>query len=515
MLQRLRTLRAAVLALPLALTVANAQDLKLDVVGGSAPGTLSMDLSPGLYPFELCCIFAASNPGPTPLAIVDPADPRSMSIGAANIAASFVGVLGLDGHFRLGPVAVPPLPNLLDAGFFFQGVTLPGPGTIVDRISNPAAVRIGVPGTFRDRGVFMALDRAFATVLPRADGRWMVVGGGRGGLLAQVATRTTEIYDDVTDTFVAGPPMTTERSLHTMTKLQDGRWLLTGGVNNINDPQNLCEVYDPATDTFTAVAPMITPRTGHTATLLNDGRVFVAGGLAAMTVTPSAIYAIFDTTNLTEIYNPVTNTWTAGPNLRTPRAGQVAIPRPDGRVLIAGGISWDNLIIVQLPAVRNTTDIYNPVTNTISAGPSMSTAHSLIDAVPLGNDRWLVAGGITALTLTSPGTSTTVCEIYNAGTNTWTTTGSMATARGNHKTWSIGGGRFLSVGGGNGTLLAPVPLATGEIFDVATNAWTPGPSLTIPRAGAAAFLTPRGQVHVMGGGTSNGAIAISSEFYFF
>jgi hypothetical protein len=489
--------------------------LHLDVVGGSTPGTLAMDLYPGLYPMETSFLLVGIDPGPTPIAIVDPNDSRFVNVGLSAIGNSMFGYLGLDGHFRVGPLTVPALPGLVDALFIFQGITFPGTTTFFDRISNPEAIRLGNAGTFRDRGVVMAHDRAFATVLPRVDGRWMVVGGGRGGLLAQTATATTEIYDDLTDLFVPGPTMTTERSLHTMTKLPDGRWLLIGGVDRLNNPQALCEIYDPATDAFTACAPMNTPRTGHTATLLPDGRVFAAGGLAAMTTTPSALYAIFDTTNTTEIYNPATNTWTAGPNLRTPRVGQVAMLRPDGRVLLAGGISWDDFIVFRLPATRNTSDLFTPSTNTIAAGPSMSTPHALIDPVPLGNDRWLVAGGINAVTLTSPGTMTNVAEIYNAAANTWTTVAPFATARGNFAYWSLGGGRVLCVGGANGTITSPVPLASGEVFDTATNAWTAGPTMNIPRTAAAMLLTPRGQVHVLGGGTSNNTIATGTEWYYF
>lgn len=503
------------LVVPCLLACLTAQTpLSLDVVGGTMAGRLSLDLAPGLYPFETCFILTGITAGPTPLALLDPSDPRSVSVGTSTLSNSFFGFLGIDGHFRVGPFAIPSLPALVDAGFFFQGITFPGTQTFVDRISNPAAIRMGTLGTFRDRGVYLTFDRAFATVLLRADRRWLVAGGGRGALLAQVATSATEIYDDVTDAFLPGPPMVAPRSIHTMTELRDGRTLFVGGVDNLNDPQASCEIYNPATDTFTAIAPMISPRAGHTATLLPDGRVFVAGGLANITVLPSAVYAIFDTTSTTEIYNPANNTWTAGPNMRTPRAGQAAILRPDGRVLLAGGVSFDDFIILRLPAVRNTTEIYNPATNTTSVGPSMVTAHSLVDPVPLGSDRYLIPGGISALSLASPGTSSTACEVYNALANTFTAVGSMATARVNQRSFPLDSSRFICVGGGNGTLLAPIALATSEIFDAVTSTWSPGPALTVPRAAPAMFRSSRGQVHFIGGGTANGAIATSSEFHF-
>lgn len=491
----------------------SAQTIGLDVVAGSLPGTATVDVGEGPI-LALGVVLVGVDPGPTPLSLLDTNDSRFLRLGPTPPEIYFAN-FGLDQHFVLGPFPLAANPALLDVPVFVQAASLFGPLTLVDQLSPPVAIRFGPAGAFRDRGVTTINDRSFGIVLPRADGRWMIVGGGRGALLAQVADQTTEIYDDITDTFIPGPSMTAARSLHTATLLADGRWLLAGGVNVTNDPQDLCEIYDPVADTFTAVAPMLSPRAGHTATLLGDGRVLVTGGLDAMTVTPSPAYAIFDTVSSTEIYNPTTNAWTAGPNMRTPRVGHVAILRPNGSVMLAGGISWDDFILFQLPTVRSNTDIYTPSNNSMAAGPSMATARSLIDAVPLGNDRWLLAGGISSLSLTSLGTPTAAAEIYDAAANTWTGAGSMATARGNHRGFALGGGRFLAVGGANGTILSPVPVATGEVYDVGTNTWSPGPSLTIPRAGAAAFLTRRGQVHVIGGGTTSGVIARSSEWYFF
>lgn len=508
----LRSLFAASLFATL-LPTTPAQSLQFEVQGGSMPGALSMDLHQGL-PFYPCFVLTGINAGPLPIALFDPADPRSLSVGPEILGSSLFGLFGLDGHYRLGPVQVPLLAALQDMHLVFQGISLPGATTVIDAISPAHAIYFATANACRSRNVYCVDERAFAVTLPRADGRWMVVGGGRGGLLAQVAHRSTEVYDELTDAFVYGPQMTTERSLHTATQLQDGRWLICGGVDRLNDPQASCEIYDPATDSFTAVASMLSPRTGHTAVRLQDGRVFVAGGLAAMTVQPSPINAIYDTTDATEIYDPATDTWTAGPNLRTPRAAHAAILRPDGKVLLCGGISFDTIIIVNLPAVRASTDLFDPVANTMVAGPSMAGARSLTDATDLGNNRWLIAGGISALTLTNLGTPTNTAEIYDAVANTWSSAGSMATPRGNHRVIALGNGRWLHLGGANGDILNPVPLASGEIYDAATNSWSPGPSLTVPRAGFATFATPAGQVQMFGGGTAGGGITTLTEWYY-
>jgi hypothetical protein len=515
MANHLRSLAAAALA-ALAVPVA-AQDLGLDVSGGSLPGPLVLDAHPAAYPFELMVIVPSGNAGPTPVQLFDPNDFRQLDIGLDLIGLAWAGLAGLDGHFRV-PLALPATPAAQDLPLFFQAVTFAWTPTLFDRISNGNVVRCANAAAFRDRLVYAQYDRAFATVLPRADRKPLLVGGARGQLLAQQAWATTEIFDLATDTFAPGPTMSAPRSLHTATRLPNGTWLIAGGVNQNNDPQPTCEIYDPALDAFVPAAPMGTPRMGHTATLLGNGRVLVTGGIQAMPTTPTQLEPIRQTVATTELYDPVANTWTPGPNLTTPRAAHAAIVRPDGRVLLAGGISWDTVIILGwAPAVRRSCDLYDPVANTIVAGPQMATTRSLTDPVDLGNDRWLLAGGINAITIIpfNPGNPTAAAEVYDAVANTWTSVGSMATARGNHRGWALGNGQFLLAGGANGSVLSPTSLASTEIFSTATNTFTPGPAMNFARAGAAAFRTHQGQIQLFGGASTGGVITASTEWYYF
>ena len=56
---------------------------------------------------------------------------------------------------------------------------------------------------------------------------------------------------------------------HKLTKLQDGRILISGDINTV-------EIYDPTTATFSNTGSMIQSlRTGHTNTLLPNGKVLV------------------------------------------------------------------------------------------------------------------------------------------------------------------------------------------------------------------------------------------------
>lgn len=71
--------------------------------------------------------------------------------------------------------------------------------------------------------------------------------------------------------------MNRARSQHTATLLQDGTVLLIGGVPG-NEAFSSTEIFDPSTESFIAGPNLLLRRVLHAATLLPDGRVLVTGG---------------------------------------------------------------------------------------------------------------------------------------------------------------------------------------------------------------------------------------------
>jgi hypothetical protein len=102
--------------------------------------------------------------------------------------------------------------------------------------------------------------------------------------------------------------------------------------------------------TWSTLASMSTQRLYYGSNVLQDGRVFVVGGeYSGPSLTRTD-------TNTGEIYNPLTNAWSAIPNYPQPFFGDDPTEvLPDGRVL--GGYERGPQ-----------TAIYNPATNTWSAG---------------------------------------------------------------------------------------------------------------------------------------------------
>ncbi|WP_437590422.1 Kelch repeat-containing protein [Sorangium sp. So ce1000] len=157
---------------------------------------------------------------------------------------------------------------------------------------------------------------------------------------------STALYDPATGTWAPAAPRAITGSVPTsrVMVLQDGRVLVASGVS--------FELYDPALDVWTSTARMPTARAASTCgtAMLADGRVLVAGGKVLEGPSPSR--------GVAEIYDPATNTWSATtPMLTAMAAVRGAISLNDGRVLVSDGVSRSEL--------------FDPVSATWTLGPSL------------------------------------------------------------------------------------------------------------------------------------------------
>jgi MYXO-CTERM domain-containing protein len=121
-----------------------------------------------------------------------------------------------------------------------------------------------------------------------------------------------------------------------------------------------------------------------------------------------------------------------------------------------------------------------------SAG-SMSQTRQGHTATLLQNGQVLVAGGDTGA-LNSP---IATAEMYNPATNSWSPLPAMFLAREHHTATLLGSGKVLVVGGYYGP--------SAELYDPTTNTWSPGGSLSGARSYHTATLLGNGQVLVAAG----------------
>jgi hypothetical protein len=137
------------------------------------------------------------------------------------------------------------------------------------------------------------------------------------------------------------------RFFHRAGMLQSGEVIVSGGMRLIFPPSLVTNddlaFYDVDLGAFSnqfqptnggpAVSPVLaTPRSSHTQTTLIDGRVLFTGGNTGANGTN-----VGSPVDTTELFDPVTGVVTAGPIMSRTRYGHRAIPLPDGRVVIAGG----------------------------------------------------------------------------------------------------------------------------------------------------------------------------------
>jgi len=378
-------------------------------------------------------------------------------------------------------------------------------------------------------------------------------------LIAGGGTASVELYDPATGSVGPGPNLSVARTGHTATRLADGRVLFVGGTTDASSS----ELYDPVQN---AVSPSGSPSAllpiAHTATLLSDGRVLVVGGCPAPPGSCSCdpIFGCIGSKSA-EVFDPKAN---GGKGAFTLLVSETSIPRqahaasllPSGKVLLSGGGGAGNGAAPKTPSA--TSELFDPSTNTFSAGPSSSAARArhaatvlptgavlltggalpeLLDertelfadpggfaptspmqkkrtgalAVPLRSGRMLLVGGYGD----EPGGGfpfRALAEEYDGTTGTFTGSGTMLGERGSFTATLLRDGSVLVAGG----LAASKALAT-------TERWVPGAqlgqgtfvaeaNLVTARFLHTAVLLPDGNVLVVGG-SSNGNKLDSAELY--
>src|SRR5436190_8740958 len=176
-------------------------------------------------------------------------------------------------------------------------------------------------------------------------------------------------------------PLVVPRTGHAATALSDGRILITGGRDSAGNIVAVSEIFDPATETSTAGATLTTPRVDHTATLLPDGKVLVAGGSDASGSLSSV--EIFDPANAAAGFR------TLSASMGAARARHTATVLNDGKVLIAGGDDAGT-------AETSTAEIFDPATETFSSVLMAMAAPRIGHTATLfSDDSVLLAGGNT------------------------------------------------------------------------------------------------------------------------
>lgn len=207
--------------------------------------------------------------------------------------------------------------------------------------------------------------------------------------------------------------------------LADGHIGIFGGYLQGGQPSNETVLYDPATGAWAKGAPRPGAAFADVIALLRDGTVLVEGG--------RDINGNLQGT--TWLYDPAQDRWSQVGSVIEPRIGPSSALLSDGRLLIAGGG-----IPLDFPE---------------------QTPNGEVDFKP-----------------------TPSAEIYDPATAKWSPAGQLHAARDGIRLVALGGGGAIAAGGCQGAAGWSPPVATAEVYDAASNAWSMTTPLPVAMCGA-------------------------------
>lgn len=231
----------------------------------------------------------------------------------------------------------------------------------------------------------------------------VLVTGGYGKLFGlPVATTLARIYDHEKQSWRAARGMLNHgRFSHAAIRLTDGNVLIVGGRTQNSKPTGSVELFEVADEQFRVVASLAAPRARPCLNILSGGRILVTGGSkiaeiivpagqtpgsyrirqaagetrflhadhAAVSLADGSVFLVGGRVRGIERFDPETETFTAcSARLPTVLDDQSATLLYNGTVLLAGGQEvYSNRCVSQ-------TWIYDPGTDVLTAGPSLSPA---------------------------------------------------------------------------------------------------------------------------------------------
>jgi len=165
----------------------------------------------------------------------------------------------------------------------------------------------------------------------------------------------------------------------------DGRLYIAGGsAHDLSGPAtNDLAVYDPAEDRWDLLAPMPTARE-HLGVGVANGLLVAVGGRDGSHESPAMLEA-------TELYDPTTDSWSAGDPMPTPRAG-LGVASDGESIFVLGGERFSNGAPVTLAAVER----YEPAHDRWSALPDLPVGRHGIAAAWLDGALYAIGGSISA-----------------------------------------------------------------------------------------------------------------------
>jgi N-acetylneuraminic acid mutarotase len=225
------------------------------------------------------------------------------------------------------------------------------------------------------------------------NGKIYAIGGHPFG---GVTTEINQEYDPATDKWISKKSMPNPLAWFGIAVYKNEIYVIGGAWFLVGTEENSVWVYNPATDAWnTSKTSMFTPRAGMQANVV-DGKIYVIGGKNADGVT-----------NVTEVYDPVTDMWATKKPVPTP-VYSYASAVVDDKIYVIGGLTTVANSTAQSRIDLN--QIYDPKTDTWRLGtpiPNTNGANAGATTGTMAPKRiYVIGGGLN--------------QVYDPASDSWT-----------------------------------------------------------------------------------------------
>ncbi len=236
-------------------------------------------------------------------------------------------------------------------------------------------------------------------------------------------------------------------------------------------------------DFWTTKAPMPTARTLLGVAVVND-KIYAIGGY-------------LHRLNVTEEYNPTTNSWTTKAAMPTPRFS-FAIAVYHNKIYCIGGLIANSNPMLG-SSVTGAIEVYDPATNTWEVKKPMQTPRTQLEANVV-NDKVYLIGGRTG----GQYSTVTSNEVYDPVSESWTTKTGMLYPVTEYASTVIGSKIYVM--GGQDEFNDSKNLDVNQIYNIETDSWnfgTPIPT-AVKSAACANSVSFPSKIFLIGGELATG-----------
>ncbi len=250
-------------------------------------------------------------------------------------------------------------------------------------------------------------------------------------------------------------PMTNYRVDFALATYQNKIYCIGGRTNS--GPSAANEVYDPASDSWESRAEIPTPRHGLDANVVN-GKIYLIGGLVPWNDFPNGnadIYTTSKLTNVTEVYDPATDTWATKSPIPY-AASYYASAVLDNKIYIISAHHTETQIEPE-PLIQ----IYDPETDSWSIGSAPPYAVEMAGGATVTGmtpQRIYVIGG------RQSGMEVAYNQAYNPENDSWSLGAPLPTGRYGLAV-AVVKDKIFAIGGLSGFLYASVWTNINEVYD--------------------------------------------------